>query len=346
MKFEPLLDKSALEETIHQAYGYAISALTFLPEGEVGCHYIATAEPGRKYFVTLLTGSRLGRLQGQRLDFTLALTRHLFDSHLFRSLVPPRPTLTGSLRSDFQGQPLILYDYIAGGNLSTARPYSSGLLASLGRLTAQLHLVTPDLDFDVPYVEQFTVPFEADFRLSLAELEQAHGLDRSGQQVLRKLLLPQQELLLTLLDRLKELGAVAQALDPPMVLVHTDLTPSNLLRTPSGELFIVDWEGAMLAPAEHDLVLLTGEGFSTLLAEYIRVANRPRLYPQLFAYYFYRRNLEDLTDFLVQILHENTTDEQDRHDLHWLQLDCLAGLPFLEKSADLADQWLGEVAAP
>jgi Ser/Thr protein kinase RdoA (MazF antagonist) len=345
MKFEPLLDKYALRETLRKAYGYPVSTLAFLPEGEVGCHYIAECEDGKRYFVTLLTGSRLARFQVERLDFTLALTRHLFDAGLFRSLVPPLRTLTGSLHSHFQGCPLILYEHISGGNLAGAWPYPSGLLASLGRLTAQLHGVTPVLGLEVPFIEHFTIPFEADLRTCLAELEAVDSRDRPGRQTLRDLLLPRREMLFGLLDRLHALGMEAQALHPPLVLVHTDLTPSNILHTPAGGLIIVDWEGAMLAPAEHDLVLFACEGYSTLLANYIGEAGKPRLYPQLFAYYFYRRNLEDLTDFLVQILHENTIDAEDRHDLEWLELDCLSGLPFLEKSADWAMQQLESVTA-
>lgn len=343
MKFEPWLDKTALARFTGEAYGLPITSLTFLPEGEVGCHYIAACEPDEKYFLTLLTGSRLGRLQVERLGFTLGLTRHLHDRKLFQSLVPPRRTLQGDLRSDFQGQALFLTNYIPGGNLAGNQPYSPELLISLGRLTARLHRITTDLDFDIPTSEQFNIPFETDFCLSLEELDLISPTFRMGQQKLRDLLLPQRKMLLCLLDRLKELGAAAKALQPPFVLVHTDLTPANILRTPGGELLIVDWEGARLAPAEQDLALLTGEGFPVLLAEYLREAGRPRLHPQLFAFYFYRRTLEDMTDFLVQILHENTSDEQDRHDLKWLQLDCLKDLASLEGSEEWAEGQLQSI---
>ena len=344
MKFEPMLDRSALMETIHKAYGYPVSMLTFLPEGEVGCHYIAGSDGGRRWFVTLLVGSRLARLQMERIDFTLALTRRLFDQSLFRSLVAPHFTRSGDLLGDFHGCPLIVYDYIDGGNLAGIQPYPSEILLSLGRLTAQLHGLLPSLGMEVPYIEQFTIPFEADLRSGLAELEKLNTHNRPGQQVLRDLVLPQQMKLLGLLDRLHELGEAARALQPPLVLVHTDLTPGNILRTSSGELVIVDWEGAMLAPAEHDLFIFAGEGFSTLLAEYIRQLGKPFLHPRLFAYYFYRRILEDLTDFLIQVLHENTTDEQDQHDLKWLRLDCLEDLPFLEKSEDWATRQLRSIS--
>ena len=51
-----------------------------------------------------------------------------------------------------------------------------------------------------------------------------------------------------------------------------------------------------------------------------------------FAYYFHRRNLEDLTDWVVRILDENTRPDQDRGDLDGLQHDCLDGWPDLENA--------------
>jgi thiamine kinase-like enzyme len=344
MKYEPVVDKHALMETIRSDYDLPVESLAFLPEGEVGCHYIADAGKDGSYFVTLLTGSRLASLQTQRLDFTLKLTRTLYDQGLFRSLVPPCRTVSGSLRSTFQGQPLFLAEYIPAENLSKALPYSPEILTELGRLTAGFHQAGNRLDMEIPYREDFSVPFESDFHQALEELEQVDDFSRQGQQILRNLLLPRQEELLQLMELLKELGAAARDLHPPLVLVHTDPTPANILRKPTGQLLFVDWEGARLAPAEQDLALLTEAGFSILLAEYLRQMGQPRLEPALFAYYFHRRTLEDLTDFLVQILYENRSADQDAHDLKWLQLDCLDGLPGLKDSQAWVAQQL-EMAA-
>jgi spectinomycin phosphotransferase len=331
MKFEPALNKPALMETIQQVYGTPVSALTFVPEGMVGYHYLADCADGKHYFITLLTNNYLATLQTRRLDFTLALTSSLHERGLFTAQPAVYHTLDGRLKADFQGQPLIIYEYIAGGNLGETWPYPPEVLTGLGRLTAQLHRATAGIGMDVPYVEQFRLPFEEPLLASLAELEQVPDDARPGKVELREFILPQRETLLGLLARLHELSDTARALNPALVLVHTDMTPNNILRTPQGELFIVDWEGVMLAPAEHDLFIFAGEGFATLLAEYYCLAGKPRLHPELFAYYFYRRNLEDITDFIIRILRENTTAEEDRFELDLLASDCLSSWPFLEK---------------
>jgi spectinomycin phosphotransferase len=343
MKFEAWLDKPGLMEFIWQAYGYRVTALTFLPEGLVGYHYIADCLDGKRLFVTLLGNNYLAMLEAGRLDFTLKAMNRLYECDLFTAQPAICKTREGNLKTYFLGQPLIIHEYIDGGNLGGSWPYPSDVLTVLGRLTAQLHNATEALGMEVPYVEEFLLPFEEPLFASLRELEKLPENSRPGKVKLRKFILPRKAALLHRLAHLHELGTIARRLNPPKVLVHTDMTPNNILRTPRGELFIVDWEGIMLAPAEYDLFIFAGEGFATLLAEYVRHAKTPSLHPELFAYYFHRRNLEDINGFLISILHENTSAEEDRFDLDLLTTTCVSDLPFLETSLEWAAEQIQTV---
>jgi spectinomycin phosphotransferase len=345
MKFEPDIDRCRLAEAIRQAYGYPVSTLTFFPAGMVGCHYLADCVDGRRYFVTLLTESHMGRQRRARLDFTLALTRRLYDSGLFPCQPAPHYTRAGGLKADFGSQPLVVYDYIEGHDLWHPWPPPPELLPALGSLTARLHLATAGLGLAVPYVERFRLPFERDLRTGLSELAGPADKLRPELEELRQMILPLREKLFGLLARLHELGRSARALNPPRVLVHTDLHGGNVIRTRQDELYVVDWEGAMLASAEHDLFIFAGEGFPALLAEYYRIYGSQRLRPELFAYYFHRRLLEDVAEFLVSLLHEDDTPEAWRYDFDLLASDCLSGLPFLEDCAGWAGEQLRLAAA-
>lgn len=335
MKFEPVVDKPALTETIRQSYGFPVSSLTFFPEGTVGCHYLADCEDGQRYFVTLLTGGALATIQRERLDFILMLRSDLYEHGLFTAQPAVHRTLDGKLKADFNGQPLTVSEFVAGGNLWSRWPPDPSFGAELGRLTARLHNATSGIKIQVPYVEQFAIPFESVLRKSLADLDAGlHGI-RPGQRTLRDLVLPRRETILNMLVHLHKLGVTARQLNPPLVLVHTDMHGGNLIRTPSGELVVVDWEGLMLAPAEFDLFMFMNDGFDAMLEEYFRLARSPRLFPELFAFKFYHRNLEDIAYFLVSILYENTMDEQDQVDLGYLQHDCLDGWSSIEASIQL-----------
>jgi hypothetical protein len=95
---------------------------------------------------------------------------------------------------------------------------------------------------------------------------------------------------------------------------------------------ILDWEGAMLAPPEHDLFHFVGERFDLFLASYEQVCGPVHLDGDLFGFYFYRRNLEDLTDWVFRILVENTDEERDRNDIKGIVEDCISGWPYLEST--------------
>jgi spectinomycin phosphotransferase len=344
MKFEPVIDKPALMETLRRAYGHPVSSLTFFPEGTVGCHFIADGEDGRRTFVTLLTGGALATLQADRLDFILSLRSNLYERGLFTAQPAVLRTLNGKCKAFFEGQPLTVSEYIDGTNLWDAWPPDAALGAELGRLAARLHGATPYLGQEVPYVERFSLPFEPALHQCLADLQVGTRASRPGQRILGELVLPRRETLLKMLAHLRELGTIARQLNPPLVLVHTDMHGGNLLRTSQGDLVVVDWEGLMLAPAEHDLFIFMGTGFDAMLAEYLRTTRAACLSPELFAYYFYRRNLEDITYFLVSILYENATEEQDQCDLGYLQQDCLDGWPSIESAVQHDRELLGSTS--
>jgi Ser/Thr protein kinase RdoA (MazF antagonist) len=338
MKFKPPVDKPALMDCIRQAYNLPITSLQFLPQGMVGCHYIAECSGREPIFITLLNDSLMASLQRQRLAFTLALMDALYERGLFTAQPALYRTTAGALSSEFQGQALVIREYIAGGNLGEAWPLPAEEMAHLGRLLAGLHSATAGLEMEVPFREQFDLPFEAVLLAGLVELEHLPQEARPGKLELREMILSRKGQLLGLLARLHELGASAAALNPPQVLVHTDMTPNNILRTPQGGLFIVDWEGVMLAPAEFDLFIFAGEGFTALLRAYLRAAGYPELHPELFAYYLYRRNLEDIAFSMNTILQENTTADEDNFELEIIHSDCISSWPFLKNSL----AWAGE----
>jgi hypothetical protein len=62
----------------------------------------------------------------------------------------------------------------------------------------------------------------------------------------------------------------------------------------------------------------------------------------VFGFYYYRRNLEDLADWVNRILHHNTTAEQDAEDLQGIEQDCLVGWPGLEKKIEQIESCLAK----
>ena len=88
----------------------------------------------------------------------------------------------------------------------------------------------------------------------------------------------------------------------------------------------------MLAPPEHALFAFAWEDrfIDVFLPNYKREFGPVSLNSDVFGFYYYRRNLEDMTDWLVRILYENTHEEQNRNDLDGLVEDCISGWAYLE----------------
>jgi hypothetical protein len=183
-------------------------------------------------------------------------------------------------------------------------------------------------------LERFDIPFEHDLLDGLEALEAVTPGANPGQRDLQNLLLSRKDEILGYLNRLKELQRLAQAAGKEMVLCHTDLHGGNLIVSDQGDLYILDWEGALIAPPEHDLFVLAGDDrfFDLFLPNYEREFGPVSLDSHVFGFCFYRRNLEDLADWIIRILYENTDDEQNRHDLQGIVEDCISGWPYLEST--------------
>ncbi|NLS77685.1 MAG: aminoglycoside phosphotransferase family protein [Chloroflexi bacterium] len=322
-KAAPNLDGAALLAAIRVAYGLPAERLTFVPIGEVTEGYTVEARGGARYFAKVYGASRLARLSAERLPYTLPLACELHDKGLLPEVAYPMPTLSGALQASFGGQPLVLYPYIAGRLVTEGDFAAAEMMPRFAETVARLHNATPQLETPLPF-ETFDAPFRRDLLRGLRELERLGQDSRPGQRALRDLLLPRRQELLGHLAQLEALGDRACSQERALVLCHTDLAPTNLICDEAGRLHLLDWEGALLAPAEHDLVFFSGEHFAAFLADYRRCREqRVPLDPELFSFYFHRRNLEDLADWVARILWENATDEQDRHDLEGIQDDCL-----------------------
>lgn len=334
MKVELNIDKTALIRKVRREYGIHVKSLTFVPEGEVAYCYVAHCGNGDRYFLKLFSDSRLGQISVSRSDFYLPLTWGLHSKNILPNIPYPIRTLNGRFKTCFGGRPLVLFNFIAGKRVGYESPLPDEILATLAGMVGILHRSTPELDVEHPRLERFDIPFEDDLLKGLEALERITPSDNHGQRELRALLLPRKDEILGYLGRLKELQHLAKAAGKEMVLCHTDLHGANLILNDQGDLYILDWEGAIIAPPEHDLFAFAGENrfFDLFLPDYERAFGPVSLNSDIFGFYFYRRNLEDLTDWVIRILYENTDEEQNKHDLEGIVEDCISGWPYLEST--------------
>jgi spectinomycin phosphotransferase len=346
MRLEPQIDQARLIACAAAEYGVALRRLTYIPHGEASYSYVAESDDGARYILKVLDATRLARGTAKRMTFVLPLLHELRSKALLTNVPQPLFTAVGAPLTFCGEYRLVLLGYVEGENPDRATLHRPDVWARLARDIARLHATTGALESPCPEVETFEIPFEAALLEGMAALARVTTEDRPGHQALASLLLDQADTLMALLARLKELAdlsrACTQDLAPSNVLCHTDIHRWNLLIDADDVLTIIDWEGAKLAPAEHDLFAFNGDDFPAFLDAYLRAGGVRDLHAETFGFYFYRRNLEDLTDYIVRILYEND-DAQNAMDVRAVASEeCLASWSDIEPSIELVREQLAE----
>jgi spectinomycin phosphotransferase len=311
MLVEPDLDRAVLATSLRRDYGLAASTMRFLPAGETAWCYQLTDERGGRWFLKL---GRPGAIEPARGEFALRLGRVLAEL----GLPVPRPEATqgGALWSWLGGLRLALFEFVDGQPLSDHDVLAAGLTERVAGLAAAVHRATGALGMPVPFTETFEVWADG-LRGCLAALERgarsADGLVAEA----RALVWPQRAALLRVLERVQALGAAAGCQPWERVLCHGDLRGDNLLGDHAGRVWLVDWDGAGLAPRERDLAGFAGQGFGRFVTGYERAAGGRGvdLDADLVAFFLLRRNLDDLVDWLGGLLAKDRPVEQRRADL-------------------------------
>jgi hypothetical protein len=336
------IDETALFEILHRQYGLQVERMCYLKKAWIAHCYAVDASGGGRYFLKFYDDEGQARAFSPDLDFYLFLSHELYSKQLLPTVACPVRTQDGRFAFSFDGHLLILFYWIEGQTVGFER-LPDHILAKLATLVGTLHKSTPAIDWPDPPCEQFEIPFES---ILVNGFDRMKGItldDTFGEQELRRLLLPRKDEVLGLLDRLKQLQALVRAQKKQMVLCHTDLHGGNLIANDRGDLYLLDWEGAWIAPPEHDLFFFAWDErfWDLFLPRYERVFGPVQLDPATFGFYLYRRNLEDSAEWFVRILYEDNGEAQDRQDLRWIVEDCILGWPYLESTITTIETRLG-----
>ena len=339
MRTEPDISREALAALLLREYGVEAVRFTFIPKG-FGSHlYAAHLADGGRFFVKMVRPDPAPMVASDP-AFYLPLTWNLYHKGLYRNLSYPLRTRSGEFVSRFAGRPLVLFPFIEGETLEDDNLWTDALFATLGHAVGTIHRSTPEIGVEQPFVEDYEVRFRPLLLDAIPELRDTGGEESAGRRALRDALLPHEAEMRAHLDRLAELQARVREIAPAMVVCHTDIHGGNMMLDPEGELYILDWENAMIAPPEHDLFAFVEDPrFSSFLSAYERAYRRVAFSAEVFGFYFYRRNLEDLADWVQRILHENHEEAQDMEDVEWVRYS-IAQWEFLKLRIGAVEQAL------
>jgi Ser/Thr protein kinase RdoA (MazF antagonist) len=330
VKTEAPVDKAELIQALWRAYGVGAASLTFLPTDWGAYNYVVDCAGGERFFLKLLDDAATAGVAASSRDFYVPLTYELHTKGILPRVPHPLLTVDGQLCMRFGPYWLVLDNYIEGMTIGFGN-MPDPVLPKLARLVGILHRSTQQLTLRNPFVDDFGIPFKAELLQILDRLPEISSDATQSAQELRDLLLPQRASVLTHLQRLESLGAMARECGRRVVVCHTDLHGGNLIVDGQGQLYIVDWENAILAPPEHDLFMFADDDrFGEIFVPNYEAEYGPMdLDGEHLSFYTYRRVLEDLTAYFARILRGDGGATQDQADLEEIAAH-LAGLPHVE----------------
>ncbi|WP_165795303.1 aminoglycoside phosphotransferase family protein [Deinococcus koreensis] len=332
MSTEPPLSHAALLERTRSAFGLDARSLTFIPDGTAPAYRVDG--PSGRAFLKVLPDTPFGRETTARASAEVPLLNVLRGAAILPRVNRPIPARDGGFMANLDGHAVFAYDCIDAANLSGEwDAYGHEVAGLLGRLHAGTATITAAAPHLPVAPEDFGLPFETALQSDLQHLTQTPHDTRPGVQALRELLRPHIAAIEGLLERARRFQAAARSHPAPLVVCHTDAHGGNVMKDAAGELWIVDWETARLAPPEHDLWMLHAQLPEVLPAYRDGLGRAFTPNPDLLGFYLCRRPLEDLAVDIGWVLRENTRPDQDEHALEMMTRYSLPAL--LSAEADL-----------
>lgn len=337
----PLNDGDALiRALLLEQWHLEVTGVHFIPIGDSAYSYRVEVQPNSSYYLKVVDQRMAaGQRTAAHMEFSLPLQRLVAQLHLAEVNAPlPQPTITGALHTIYGPFLCALYTFIHGETQASAYPMSPALVRRIGQALATLHSIQiPNALQQRPPQDSLTAPFDANLLTDLATLETISAHDALYLQRLREVTWPRREQIRAFLAHSQEYARKAHQTFVLSVICHGDAWGGNMILAPSGQLTLLDWESAVIAPPERDAFMYMGylgPSFTAFDAGYRMIHKEPmHWHADWLAHYAYRRQLRNLAHWLHNLLHESLDEVQRDNDVTMIEYHCLDRLDSVERAA-------------
>jgi spectinomycin phosphotransferase len=325
MKYLHSIGESQLIQWIRDNYALAIINLIPVEQGAIGDNYIAVSATHEQYFLKIYLQSKLVIDHPQGLETILGLLSNLHEQGI--DTIPyPLKTKNNDLAAKLGEYVIVLSKFIDGTNPEV----TSEIAAKFAKLITRIHQVDSKVSLPLE-------PFDTSYAIRLSE--QLKNLEEGGQltdnqRKLKDVLLPHKQRLLKHLKELNRLCEKVRTTKKHTVITHGDLILDNLLIDKNGEVFIVDWDTARLAPPERDIWFFMNDYGEDFIKSYKEVNANISFDPELVSYFMYKRYLEDIVYWTDEILVENISSEQAAASIEGIRVSCLEAYKDIEQKIE------------
>lgn len=232
----------------------------------------------------------------------------------------PIPILTkdGEAKCEDEHGIYLLYEYINGETIDS-KELTIEQIGQLADIMAILHSYSNEIPVSTSAIrEDYNLPFLYQLQNILSESHSDIPDD------VKALLDKNRQYILKVIEKVRKLSETLRLSKLRMVLCHTDIHPWNLMQTGYG-LILIDWEGLKLATPEADLALLSEEPYYEKFLESYRknIGNDIEIHPDIIRFYKLRRKLEDVWEFLEQLIYDEQETKERMKTLKYLERELI-----------------------
>ncbi|MEK4259410.1 MULTISPECIES: aminoglycoside phosphotransferase family protein [unclassified Paenibacillus] len=236
----------------------------------------------------------------------------MHNSGLKGKIPVPLLTKSGDFKCEDDDGIFLLYEYINGETIGD-KALNEEQVCQLSEIITELHSFGAETPIETDAVkEDFCVPFLQQLRSTL---------DKEYKNIpddVREVINPHIEQILGLVDTIEKLSICVENSRLRMALCHTDIHHWNLMQS-ENQLILIDWEGLRLAPVEADLMCLVDEPYyAEFLSTYQKIHKNFAINPDALQFYQVRRKLEDIWEFIEQLLFDKQNAQERANTINSL----------------------------
>jgi spectinomycin phosphotransferase len=288
---KPDISDTKIISSLREFYGAPVTGVEFLPMGNdpSAWSYRVDTEGQETYFL------KIKKEISNQAGF---LVPWFLQDHGITQVLAPLPTRKKELWIIVDNFFLSLYPFVSGREAMEVG-MSDLQWKELGYLLKRIHSVELPYNLSENLMRETFIPIWGPFTWELNQRINQQRFDDPYQNELAALWKEHQKAIQTLLTRTEMIGKHLQQMDLEFVLCHADIHTANILLTPDQQMFIVDWDGTLLAPKERDLMFVLGGDIIETHEEkmFFDGYGSTTLNPLALAYYRYEWCVQEIGDY-------------------------------------------------
>lgn len=286
------INKDQLKILLESKFSIMVKNIIFKPEGEVSWSYIIECEDS-KYFLKI----------HKKKDLNVARLQLLFDLHFkcnIGNIAYPVKTINGELEIEVNDYPAVLFNFIEGVT-SRDQELSDSQLEDLGELIARIHQ-SKDIIGGFDTKETFTHPFRLKIEKIYSVLERFTDLNKVQEEA-KQIYQQYKAIFLQELNVLDNLAEQLKQENLEFVNCHGEPSPNNIMISPNGTVYLIDWDEPIFAPKEKDLNFFNSR-LEKIMQGYKKFSKDTQVNSDVMRYYTLWWNISEIEDWGTRIFFE------------------------------------------